>query len=94
MKITKRQLRKIIKEEMARSEADDYMSAKVAAVNYLDQPSIEAKTAKQWADNLGQIIDQDLTSRGVWYEDEGAEVITALEQLRHKVKDAMRGPTR
>ena len=42
MKISKKQLRRIIKEEKARliseSEADDYMTAKVAAANYLDQP--------------------------------------------------------
>ena len=94
MKITKRQLRKIIKEEMARSEADDYMSAKVAAVNYLDQPSIEAKTAKEWVDHLGQIIDQDLSSRGVWYEDEGNAIAQALEVLRREIGDKARGDLR
>ena len=45
MKISKKQLRRIIKEEKARliseSEADDYMAAKVAATNYLDQPQGE-----------------------------------------------------
>ena len=95
MKITKRQLRRIIKEEMARSEADDYMSAKVAAVNYLDQPSIEAKTAKEWVDHLGQIIDQDMTSRGLTsYKEEGAAVIAALEILRREIKNEIRGDTR
>ena len=42
MIITKRQLRRIIKEEKAQllveAEADDYEAAKVAAANYLDRP--------------------------------------------------------
>jgi len=97
MKITKRQLRRIIKEEKARllSEAnnnpydDGTWTGKSgrAVGNY-------PRDTKDWVEALGQLIDQDLTSRGVWYEQEGDEVIKALEILRREIKDAMRGPTR
>jgi hypothetical protein len=70
MKITKRQLRRIIKEEMT-NQAE----------------AASPKTANEWAEHLGQIIDQDLSSRGVWYEDEGQAVMTSLEMLRRDIKD-------
>ena len=52
------------------------------------------RDARGWADFLGQLIDQDLTSRGVWYEEEGSAVVEALEKLRREITDEMRGPTR
>jgi hypothetical protein len=61
MKITKRQLRRIIKEEKARllveTEADDYMDAKVAAVNYLDRDQRTGVEAALAADMLNDLLD-------------------------------------
>ncbi len=93
MKITKKQLRRIIKEEKAKllsetgygAHAGQWASAAEAA---------DPMTAKEWTENLGQIIDQDLSSRGVWYEDEGRAIISALEALRRQIGDKMRGDVR
>ena len=57
-------------------------------------PGSAAYSARDWVETLGQLIDQDMTSRGVWYEQEGPAIVAALEQLRREIKDAMRGPTR
>ena len=109
MKITKRQLRRIIKEEKARliKEAGRPHSMREgrtvadldreASMREKDPMSIaaETKTTSEWVEHLGQIIDQDMTSRGLTsYKEEGAAVIAALEQLRREIKDEMRGPTR
>jgi hypothetical protein len=75
MKITKRQLRRIIKEVTA------------AAGAY-------PKTAADWVETLGQLIDQDMTARGADLRAEGSEVVKALEMLRREYTDEMRGPTR
>jgi len=85
MKITKRQLKRIIKEEKARLIQELDHSHSVG-----DYP----RDSRDWFETLAQFIDQDLTSRGVWYEDEGREVIKALEQLRRYYADEMRGSTR
>ena len=77
MKITKRQLRRIIKEEKAKILRESYTN-----------------TAIDWAEMLGQLIDQDLSRRGIWYAEEGAAIIQALERLRHQIKDEMQGPSR
>ena len=110
MKITKRQLRRIIKEErrtllkearMAnsrgcfspmKSRAHPEFAARIkeARGDVGDFP----RDAADWLETLGQLIDQDLTSRGVWYEEEGLAIIDALEQLRLEIRDTMRGPTR
>ena len=55
----------------------------------------EPKTTDEWVDHLGQIIDQDMTSRGLTsYREEGGAIMAALEILRREIKDEMRGPTR
>ena len=92
MKITKRHLKRIIREEKARliKEARPVHAGQWASAAEAEYP----KTADEWVDWLGQIIDQDLTSRGVWYSEEGAAIIEALELLRREIKDEMRGPTR
>ena len=87
MKITKRQLRRIIKEEKARLVKEAGRSGWHSVPEQSSTSPSWPKTAKEWADKLGQIIDQDLTSRGVWYEDEGQSVMTALETLRRDIKD-------
>ena len=96
MKITKRQLRRIIKEEKTRllneTDAEDKLRARMQGMtrsvgNY-------PRDATDWVETLGQLIDQDLTSRGVWYEEEGYEIVAALEKLRRKIKDNLRGPIR
>ena len=54
-----------------------------------------SKNTNDWVEMLGQLIDQDMTERGlVSYKEEGAAVIEALEILRREIKDEMRGPTR
>ena len=85
MKITKRQLRRIIKEEKARLLRETGPGSAVG-----DYP----RGARDWVETLGQLIDQDMTSRGVWYEQEGAAILEALELLRREIKDEMRGPAR
>ena len=74
MRITKRRLRRIIKEQMGSHEP--------------------LKTAAEWVEHLGQLIDQDMTERNVDLRDEGSELVEALEMLRREYKDEMRGPTR
>ena len=92
MRITKRQLRRIIKEEKRKL---------INEVNPLDDlrdrmqgMKGHSKNTSDWVEMLGQLIDQDLTERGLWYEDEGVEIVEALEMLRREIKDEMRGPSR
>jgi hypothetical protein len=91
MKITKRQLKRIIREEKARSiresGAEDYMSAKVAAANYLDRPSTETKTTNEWADFILSVIDTELYDMGSNAEFEGSNIGNALEVVRRQLKD-------
>ena len=99
MRITKRQLRRIIKEEKHRILKEQGMPGIEGPVRDLWGPkedqAVDLKTADEWADHLGQIIDQDMTSRGLTsYREEGAAVVEALEMLRREIKDEMRGPTR
>jgi hypothetical protein len=83
MKITERQLRRIIK-EATRSKPWAFQTE-----------AASPKTADEWVEHLGQIIDQDMTSRGLTsYKEEGAAVVEALEKLRREITDEMRGPTR
>jgi len=85
MKITKRQLRRIIKEV---NPADDLRGRMQGMKGH-------SKNTSDWVEMLGQIIDQDMTSRGLTsYREEGAALIAALEILRREIKDEMRGPTR
>ena len=78
MKITKRQLRKIIREEKVRLLREAGPGSAVG-----DYP----RDTRDWVETLGQLIDQDMTSRGVWYEQEGAALLKALEILRYEIKD-------
>ena len=85
MKITKRQLRRIIKELGDPALRDQWM----------DEESAETKTANKWRDDIMNFIDQDMTDRGVDMRDEEAyEVIAALEALRRELADEKRGSTR
>ena len=119
MKITKRQLRRIIKEEkrallkearMAnprgcfspmQSRAQPEFAAMIKEVNpagdlrdRMQGMQGHSKNTNDWVEMLGQLINQDLTERGLWYEDEGTAIRSALEILRREIKDEMRGPTR
>jgi len=102
MKITKRQLRRIVKQEKRKVIKEQGMPGIDKAVRDLwgDKPSEGRdvgdyqRDVDDWVDTLGQLIDQDMTSRGVWYEDEGEAILTALEHLRREIKDELRGPTR
>jgi len=120
VKITKRQLRRIIKEERhallkeartanprgpfspMRSRAHPEFAAMIKEARPVSTgawasvaEAAEPKTTDEWVDHLGQIIDQDMTSRGLTsYREEGAAVIAALEILRREIKDEMSGPTR
>lgn len=76
IKLTRRQLRKMIQEQMGSTSYEPL------------------KTAAEWVEHLGQLIDQDMTERNVELRDEGHEVVEALEMLRREYKDEMRGPTR
>ncbi len=80
MKITKRQLRRIIKEEKARILQLREAGPGSAVGDY-------PRDARDWVEMLGQLIDQDMSERGVWYEQEGAAIMQALEQLRYEIKD-------
>ena len=97
MKITKRQLKQIIEE--AYMSLDPHHSPGTAwKENQKSASQAEAaslKTADEWVEHLGQIIDQDMTSRGLTsYKEEGAAIVRALEKLRREITDEMRGPTR
>tara|TARA_B100001123_G_scaffold395251_1_gene476669 strand:- start:52 stop:390 length:339 start_codon:yes stop_codon:yes gene_type:complete len=112
MKITKKELRRIIKEEkqgllreawMANSggsfspmasRADSEFAEMIREAGPGSAVGDYPRDERDWVEMLGQLIDQDLTSRGVWYEDEGAAVMRALESLRLQISDSMRGPTR
>ena len=74
MRITKRQLKRIIREQVTEP---DYL-----------------KSAEDWVEHLGQLIDQDMTERNVDLRDEGWAVVEALEMLRREYKDEIKGPTR
>ena len=94
MKITKRQLRRIIREER-RHLREEYVWPEVEFPITSVSEAAELKTADEWVDHLGQIIDQDMTSRGLTsYKEEGAAVIAALEILRREIKNEIRGDTR
>ena len=104
MKITKRQLRRIIKEEKTRVLRESGMPGIEGPVRDLwgskeDEGGLAGsyeplKTAAEWVEHLGQLIDQDMTERNVDLRDEGSEVVKALEMLRREYTDEMRGPTR
>ena len=87
MKITKRQLKRIIKEEKVRlikEGAEELLQR--------EDPTREpdyTRTTDEWVDYLGQLIDQDLIDRKSSLEDEGGKLIEALEDLRHEYKTAM-----
>lgn len=78
MRISKRQLRRIIKEEKAKLLREAGPGSAVG-----DYP----RDARSWVEMLGQLIDQDMSERGVWYEQEGAALLKALEMLRYEIKD-------
>lgn len=85
MKITKRQLRRIINELGDPALRDQWMD---------EEPS-GMKTEGEWYDDIMNFIDKDMTSRDVDMRDEEAyEVIKALENLRRTLTDEKRGPTR
>ena len=97
MKITKRRLRQVIKEAFM-SLDPHHRPGTAWKENQKPTGQVNAapsKTTSEWVEHLGQIIDQDMTSRGLTsYKEEGAAVMAALEQLRREIKDEMRGPTR
>jgi hypothetical protein len=92
MKITKRQLKRIIREERARL-IKEQPGARMTRPDPAKEPDY-LKTADEWVETLGQLIDQDMADRNVDLRDEGGEVVEALEMLRREYKDEMRGPTR
>ena len=102
MKVTKRQLKRIIKEEKLKllrevtpgERADALRYAKEDSGDMMDGSYEPLKTANEWVEHLGQLIDQDMTERNVDLRDEGSEVVKALEMLRREYTDEMRGPTR
>ena len=82
MRITKRQLRRIIKEEKASLIKEQTARPR-------------SKTSNEWYDALMNFIDQDMTARDVDMRDEESyELIKALEDLRREFTDEKRGPTR
>jgi len=95
MKITKRQLRRIIKEERNRVLVEFNAAARRRAhsVNRR-QPFTEAKTPEQWADFVYDVISTELRDMGSDEIIEGSNVGDGLEIARRQFKDAARGPTR
>ena len=84
MKITKRQLRRIINE-----------SGVLAGDRWMDEEPSGMKTEGEWYDDIMNFIDKDMTARGVDMRDEESyELIKALESLRRTLTDEKRGPTR
>ena len=85
MKITKRQLRRIINELGDPALRD---------LQFDDEPH-EMKTENEWYDALMDFIDKDMTARDVDMRDEESyELIKALEALQRTLTDEKRGPTR
>ena len=88
-------IRRIVKEERARLLREFNAAARSRAQSVTRGTGPEIKTANEWVEHLGQIIDQDMTSRGhTSYKEEGAEIVKALEALRREITDEMRGSTR
>ena len=83
-KLTRSQLRKMIQEQVAGTK---YTPGSPSEPDYL-------KTSDEWAEHLGQLIDQDMIERNSDLGKEGNELVEALEMLRREYKDEMRGPTR
>ena len=83
MRITKRQLRRIIQEQ----------SERMSRPNPAAEPDY-IKTADEWVEHLAQIIDQDMTKRNVDLRDEGSALVEALETLRREYSDEIKGPSR
>jgi spore coat polysaccharide biosynthesis protein SpsF (cytidylyltransferase family) len=106
MKITKRQLRRIIKEEKARllHEAPtpyEREEARRFSVEDMDthpasrrKSSVETKTPEQWADFVYDVISTELWDMGSDEIIEGSSIGDGLEIIRRTFKDAARGPTR
>jgi hypothetical protein len=82
MRITKRQLKRIIKEQ-------------VAGTRYTPgTPAGETKTSDDWIDFLQSVIDTELHDMGSSAEAEGHNIGDALEIVRVHFKDLARGSTR
>ena len=82
MKITKRQLRRIIREQ-------------VAGTRYTPgTPAGETKTSDDWIDFFQSVIDAELHDMGSSAEAEGHNIGDALEIVRVHFKDLARGSTR
>jgi len=82
MRITKRQLRRLIKEQTTRPRSKTSLRPR-------------SKTSNEWYDALMDFIDEDMTARDVDMRDEESyELIKALEALQRTLTDEKRGPTR
>ena len=97
MKITKRELKRIIKEEKAKlmeqPDIPDVIGAMGGGKFRPREPNY-LKDANDWVETLGQLIDQDMTERNVDLRDEGSELVKALDMLRREYKDEITGPAR
>ena len=103
MRISKRQLRRIIKEEkrnllneVTPSEREEARRlSRLDTLNFDDPDPREMKTEDEWYDDIMNFIDQDMSARNVDMRDEESyELIKALESLRRTLTDEKRGSTR
>ena len=106
MKITKRQLKRIIKEEKRKllnelSPGAEGIAAMgggtpadrgTAAVMQDDRDAITA--AHDWRDGIEQFIYDHLAGGGDDMKDEGRYIVKALEMIRQDIQDEMRGSMR
>ena len=94
MKVTKRQIKRIIKEEKARLLQEQSMRPSGDAKAPPPGAPSFVRSRFDWVETLGQMIDQDMTERNVDLRDEGKALMEALEVLRREYKDEMRGDMR
>ena len=97
MRITKRQLRRIIKEERVKLteqvDVPDVMGA-MGGGKFQPREADYLRDVNDWVDTLGQLIDQDMSSRNADLRDEGSELVKALDMLRREYKDEISGDMR
>ena len=87
MKISKRQLKRIIKEEKRKVLNEQPGTA-------ISRPGDEITMAGDWYDAINNLIYSELAASGSDLKVDGRAIIEALENLRRDLKDELRGPTR
>jgi hypothetical protein len=89
MKITKRQLRRIIREEQTRLIRE----RPLGPIERAREPT--GWKPKAWQDHIMAAIDEALAADPKMdFKTDGWNIVEALEVLRRNIKDELRGPSR